>query len=186
MGKKILMPVSLTAENGAKAALVGEYHEEQWIDCPECHGDSDECEKCEWCDGEGGENVEVPVSWTTIKQIYTDCVELFNDDISIQMEEKPTELPGNRFRIQLSGDDIYVFISYNNGIPWEIFATAPCSWLAGDQRKGYMGAINRLAALSLQSGTEVEKVVSQLTKSSAGDRDYSGVLAGLLGQGFMP
>ena len=100
------------------------------------------------------------------------------------MNEEIHELPCKRFRVKLSGDYIYVSISYNNGIPWEIFATAPCSWLAGDPRKGYMGAINRLAALSLQSGTEVEKVVSQLTKSSAGDGDYSGILAGLLGQGF--
>ena len=188
MGKKILMPISLTAENGAKAALVGEYHGKQWVDCPECHGDPGERERCcEECGGEGGKDIEVSVSWTTIKQIYSDCIELFRKDVSGREKEvKPTELPGKRYRIKLSGDDIYVFISYNNGAPWEIFATAPCSWLAEDPRKGYMGAINRLAALSLQSGTEVGKVVSQLTKSSAGDGDYSGVLAGLLGQGFMP
>lgn len=182
---KILMPTALTAENGAKAALNGEYYEELWIDCPEWQDGSGECEKCEKCEKceecDGGEHAKVVVKWATIKQIYRDCVELFREDISGQMEEKPTELPGERYRIKLSGDDIYVFISYNNGMPWEIFSTVPCSWLPSDPRKGYMGAINRLAALSLQRGTEVEKVVSQLTKSSAGDGDYSGILAGLLG-----
>lgn len=99
-------------------------------------------------------------------------------------EEKPAELPGKRFRIKLSGDDVYVVISYNEGIPWEVFTTMPCSWLPSDPRMGYMGAINRLAALSLQSGTGVEKVVSQLTKSSSGrGGDYAGILAGLLERG---
>jgi hypothetical protein len=180
MGDKILMPTALTAENGAKAALIGEYHETLWVDCPECFDQNTDDQQCEMCHDEGGQNVRVDVSWITIKKIYKDCVELFREDISGQMEEKPTELPGERYRIKLSGDDIYVFISYNNGIPWEVFATVPCSWLPSDPRKGYMGAINRLAALSLQSGIGVEKVVSQLTKSSAGDGDYSGILAGLL------
>lgn len=178
MSDKILMPTALTAENCAKGALIGEYYETLWVECPECQGDPDECSSCL---GAGGEDVKVAVSWTTIKEIYKDCVELFREDISGQMEEKPTELPGKRYRIKLNGDDIYVFIAYNNGVPWEVFATVPCSWLPSDPRKGYMGAINRLAALSLQSDTEVEKVVNQLAKSSARGGDYSGILAGLLG-----
>lgn len=181
--KKILMPTTLTAENGAKAALIGEYHEKLWVDCHMCyHDDEEDLENCEHCNGEGGEDVEVPVSWTTIKQIYKDCVELFKGDAPGQGEGgKPAMLPGERFRIQLSGDDIYVFISYKNGTPWEIFATAPCSWTENDPRKGYMEAINRLAALALQDGTELSEVADQLSKSSAGNGDYPGVLAGLLG-----
>lgn len=183
--EKILMPTALTAENGAKAALIGEYYETLWVDCQECFDQSTDDQQCETCHDEGGQNVRVDVSWTTIKQIYKDCVELFKVDITDRStEEKPAELPGKRFRVKLSGDDVYVVISYNEGIPWEVFATMPCSWLPSDPRRGYMGAINRLAALSLQSGTGVEKVVSQLTKSSSGrGGDYAGILAGLLERG---
>lgn len=48
-----VMPLELTAENGAKGALIGEFHE-----------------KLGPC--------EVPVSWTTIKAIYRRCVDLFS------------------------------------------------------------------------------------------------------------
>ena len=57
-----VMPRSLTAENGAKTLLIGEFFEEH-----ECrHYDSD---------GELVEYTEkVPVSWSTIKDIYSKIV----------------------------------------------------------------------------------------------------------------
>ena len=39
----VLVPMRLTAENGAKGALSGEFSETKFINCPECFGD-DECE----------------------------------------------------------------------------------------------------------------------------------------------
>lgn len=62
----ILMPRKLTAENGAKAALSGDFAEHKFINCPECFGD----DECESCDGSGRIKVEVTVSWSTIKAIW--------------------------------------------------------------------------------------------------------------------
>ncbi len=68
-----LVPVALTAENGAKACLLGEFSETKSINCPECFGD----DECETCDGSGIIKVETPVSWTTIKAIWAKGVEHF-------------------------------------------------------------------------------------------------------------
>lgn len=68
-----IMPVKLTAENGAKGALSGEFSETKFINCPECFGD----DECETCDGSGRIEISVPVSWTTIKEIWAKGVEHF-------------------------------------------------------------------------------------------------------------
>ena len=69
----VVVPERLTAENGAKSALVGEFSETKFINCPECFGDGD----CETCDGCGRIKISVPVSWTNIKAIWAKGVELF-------------------------------------------------------------------------------------------------------------
>lgn len=69
-----LVPAALTAENGAKASLVGEFTEVKYISCPECFGD----DECESCDGSGRIKVEVPVTWTTIKAIWIKGIEHFD------------------------------------------------------------------------------------------------------------
>lgn len=68
-----LVPMKLTAENGAKGALLGEFSETKFINCPECFGEDD----CETCDGSGRIEVKVPVTWTTIKAIWAKGVEHF-------------------------------------------------------------------------------------------------------------
>lgn len=68
-----IMPMKLTAENGAKGALSGEFSETKFINCPECFGD----DECETCDGSGRIEISVPVSWTTIKEIWAKGVEHF-------------------------------------------------------------------------------------------------------------
>ncbi|MGT6149628.1 hypothetical protein ACRW5G_16600 [Escherichia coli] len=70
-----LVPKRLTAENGAKRALSGEFSETKFINCPECFGDED----CETCDGSGRIEISVPVSWTTIKAIWAKGVEHFSE-----------------------------------------------------------------------------------------------------------
>ncbi|MBS1029243.1 hypothetical protein [Gluconobacter albidus] len=70
------MPERLTAENGAKAALIGEFYETTPVQCHECHGNPDDREECEICDGAGELTQRVPVQWTTIKEIYKRAVEL--------------------------------------------------------------------------------------------------------------
>ena len=61
--KAIGMPTELTAENGAKALLNGEFFEEWGLDA----SDSDE----------EFNNIDVPVSWTTIKAIYKKIVDYY-------------------------------------------------------------------------------------------------------------
>jgi hypothetical protein len=67
----VLVPKKLTAENGAKGVLSGEFSETKSINCPECFGDDD----CETCDGSGRIEITVPVTWTTIKAIWAKGVE---------------------------------------------------------------------------------------------------------------
>ena len=71
----VLMPRSLTAENGAKALLSGEFKvvvdEPQYCDCGE-----EDCEECEYTELYGLQAVfEVMVPWTVIKKIYAKAVE---------------------------------------------------------------------------------------------------------------
>ncbi|WP_406946347.1 hypothetical protein [Klebsiella aerogenes] len=69
----VMVPMRLTAENGAKGALSGEFSETKFVNCPECFGD----DECETCDGSGRIEIKVPVSWTTIKEIWIKSVEHF-------------------------------------------------------------------------------------------------------------
>ncbi|MDG4539496.1 hypothetical protein [Klebsiella aerogenes] len=69
----VMVPVRLTAENGAKWELSGEFSETKFVNCPECFGD----DECETCDGSGRIGITVPVTWTTIKEIWAKGVEHF-------------------------------------------------------------------------------------------------------------
>lgn len=76
--KTVTLPSELTAENGAKRLLNGEFSEDFDYTCSECLGSGvNENEGgnvgeliCEECDGEGFHRYKVPVSWDTIKEIY--------------------------------------------------------------------------------------------------------------------
>lgn len=52
----VMVPKRLTAENGAKGVLSGEFSETTFISCPECFGDDD----CETCDCSGRIEIKVP------------------------------------------------------------------------------------------------------------------------------
>lgn len=54
----VMVPMRLTAENGAKGALSGEFSETKLVNCPECFGD----DECETCDGSGKIEITVPVT----------------------------------------------------------------------------------------------------------------------------
>ncbi|EIX4325408.1 hypothetical protein FCZ58_08285 [Escherichia coli] len=69
----VMVPKRLTAENGAKGALSGEFSETTFISCPECFGDDD----CDTCDGSGRIEIKVPVTWSTIKSIWDKGIEYF-------------------------------------------------------------------------------------------------------------
>lgn len=74
-----LMPKELTAENGAKHLLNGEFKEKAVITCFTCQGmpTDDYGDVCEDCGGAGDYAVDVPVTWTTIKDIYKKVYEHF-------------------------------------------------------------------------------------------------------------
>ena len=76
----VVMPRELTAENGAKALLMGEFSVGYFIECGRCdHGDAsfgdDEHDECEFCEGQGGHHMNFVVDWPTIKEIYAKAVE---------------------------------------------------------------------------------------------------------------
>lgn len=75
----IQMPLTLTAENGAKSRLLGEFFEEVKEICPECWGDEDDVGDCDVCHGYGNHTIKVPVRWTTIKDIYARIVKEVQD-----------------------------------------------------------------------------------------------------------
>jgi hypothetical protein len=70
----VLMPKSLTAENGAKSLFMGEFNEQVEMTCPECADCDDEEDHCIICNGSGQYIQKVPVSWSTIKDIYAMAV----------------------------------------------------------------------------------------------------------------
>lgn len=67
--ERISLPKELTAENGAKALLSGDFFEEMRMECPVC-GDYGNNPTCDGCDGEGHIDIKLRVSWTNIKSIY--------------------------------------------------------------------------------------------------------------------
>ena len=78
------VPRTLTAENGAKAALSGEFYETLEVDNPEwC-----ECDDCDWCETQAycpddakakpTMTIQIPVSWTNIKKIWAKAVKHFD------------------------------------------------------------------------------------------------------------
>ena len=72
----VMMPRALTAENGAKGFMSGEFFEEIKHSCHECYDDDEDGQvTCELCEGEGYHIQKVPVSWETIKAIYAKAVQ---------------------------------------------------------------------------------------------------------------
>lgn len=66
-----IMPLKLTAENGAKGALSGEFHISRRVTCHECGG-----EGCEDCGDQGNWDEEIPIGWDIIKLIYKAAVDV--------------------------------------------------------------------------------------------------------------
>ncbi|HEK1007229.1 TPA: hypothetical protein SMP92_000468 [Pseudomonas putida] len=69
-----LMPRRLTAENGAKALLLGEFKLEVTRECPECLELDEPAVGCEICDGEGEYAQRHMIPWDKIKFIYSEAV----------------------------------------------------------------------------------------------------------------
>lgn len=65
-----IMPLTLTAANGAKCALSGEFKVSRTVRCHECGG-----EGCDDCADAGEFEEEITVPWDTIKDIYRAAVD---------------------------------------------------------------------------------------------------------------
>lgn len=76
--ENVLMPRRLTAENGGKSLMIGEFFETISVVCPHCHGDgiTEDGDRCAECDDCGMVDQKVPISWITIKEIYAKAVDL--------------------------------------------------------------------------------------------------------------
>lgn len=70
-----LMPTSLTAENGAKSLLIGEFKVSRELSCDECASSDEESGDCEICGGHGSYNQDTPIGWDLMKEIYHKAVE---------------------------------------------------------------------------------------------------------------
>lgn len=80
-----LMPRSLTAENGAKALLLGEFKLEVTQECPECRELDEPAEGCEICDGEGEYGQRHVIPWDKLKFIYSVAVK----GLALKSQGKP-------------------------------------------------------------------------------------------------
>ena len=69
-----IMPRRLTAENGAKALLLGEFKLRVTKECPECCELEEPTEGCSMCDGEGKYEQRHTIPWDQIKFIYSQAV----------------------------------------------------------------------------------------------------------------
>jgi hypothetical protein len=77
MSNYVKLPKKLTTENGAKALLMGEFYETVSTYCEVCYGTG-----CVYCDSSGEVEQKIPVSWTTIKEIYSNIVENLGEEIN--------------------------------------------------------------------------------------------------------
>ncbi|SLV38609.1 Eaa1 [Klebsiella pneumoniae] len=132
----VMVPMRLTAENGAKGALSGEFSETKFVNCPECFGD----DECETCDGSGRIEITVPVTWTTIKEIWAKVVEHFAAAPQSPGIE-PATVPGKwipvseRMPIEFEaviafdGDQVYGEAMYSSDDGFTIDGYEPCDRL---------------------------------------------------------
>ena len=72
----VKMPRRLTAENGGKYLMIGEFFET--IDSP-CQYEICTPDDCPICRGTGVVQKKVPVSWQTIKEIYAKAADYFGE-----------------------------------------------------------------------------------------------------------
>ena len=90
---RVLMPRALTAENGAKAALSGEFSVSMTVTCSACHYDEPD-DECEFCGGEREYQQSEAVPWTTIKRIYSAAVDLLSAPAPDEREIAAREIAG--------------------------------------------------------------------------------------------
>lgn len=74
MENKVLMPRELTAENGAKYLLNGEFSVDVEVPCTCGDRDLNDDPSCAECNDSGYIIIPQTIPWTTIKEIYAKAV----------------------------------------------------------------------------------------------------------------
>lgn len=69
----VMVPAALTAENGAKAAMMGEFFIQHTTET--CYSEC--CDECDMDECNNEKTLDIQVDWTTIKRIYKKAVSLF-------------------------------------------------------------------------------------------------------------
>lgn len=115
-----IMPLTLTAANGAKGALSGEFKVSRTVRCYECGG-----EGCDDCADAGEFEEEITVPWDTIKEIFRtavgvcsmsrtqDAVDIFADQVigtktKIIRMPAPLNVPQEGIRVYLNADELFM------------------------------------------------------------------------------
>lgn len=94
----VLMPKALTAENGAKAALIGEFTILHEVTCSGCAYDEAD-DDCEVCGGEIEYTERVAVPWDVIKDIYAAAVKACGTCDAAVAPQQPAA-PEDRARLE--------------------------------------------------------------------------------------
>lgn len=115
----VLMPKRLTAENGAKGALSGEFKEVINVTCHECDGSGEDDEydaACAECNGTGAIEQNVAVTWDTIKDIYKRAIVL------LAAPSEPQQAGDNWQPIETAPHDKILMLAYEFDRPgdWRI------------------------------------------------------------------
>lgn len=80
-----VLPLRLTAENGAKGLMIGEFFTKMRVTCATCGGDGNhpelDDESCQDCAGEGWNVGRAEVDWTTIKSIWERAADYFAEQV---------------------------------------------------------------------------------------------------------
>ena len=101
-----IMPLTLTAANGAKGALSGEFKVSRTVRCHECGGEG--CDDC----GDAGEfEEETTVPWETIKDIYRAAVDacraaMLAQPVSQRYKLVPVEPTEDMIAAAMNCDDV--------------------------------------------------------------------------------
>lgn len=145
-----LMPRRLTAENGAKSLLIGEFSESTRVKCHECDGSGEDSEYdsgCVECGGEGTIEQKVAVEWDTIKRIY---------DMAVQHLAAAPSAPAEAQQAPMAVD----------GVRWDLFPGYLIDHCEGDvlSEEGLQSALagmlkdpQYLAAAAAQASTAGER-----------------------------
>ncbi len=81
------------------------------------------------------------------------------DELPVPVRSRPETLDGFTTRIKTGLGHLYVTVTENNGVPFEVFALIGKS---GRSTTAKTEAIGRLVSLALRSGVKVEKIIGQL------------------------